>query len=121
MEEMGCIRANMIVWVGETGSLFMENGFLLLTSCQSVALKMWTLTKEISMVTNFAIFVQRCLVSILQPFNGMNDRSVVVMDNVSIHHVDRVVATIQQTGALLRFLPPYNPDLNSIEEVLVKR
>ena len=43
-----------------------------------------------------------------------------VMDNASIHHVDRVVSTIQQTGALVRFLPPYSPDLNPIEEVFAK-
>ena len=54
------------------------------------------------------------------PFNGTNERSVVVMDNASIHHVDRVVSTIQQTGALVRFLPPYSPDLNPIEEVFAK-
>ena len=65
----------------------------------------------------FCDFVQKCLVPILQPFKGTNDRSVVVMDNASIHHVDRVVAAIQQTGALVRFLPPYSPDLNPIEEV----
>ena len=68
----------------------------------------------------FCDFVQRCLVPILQPFNGMNDRSIVVMDNASIHHVNRVVATIQETGALVRFLSPYSPDLNPIEEVFTK-
>ena len=50
----------------------------------------------------FCDFVQRYLVPILQPFDGTNDRSVVVMDNASIHHVDRVVATIQQTGAIVK-------------------
>ena len=39
-----------------------------------------------------------------------------MMYNASIHHVDRVVATIQQTGAIVRFLPPCCPDLNPIEE-----
>ena len=53
---------------------------------------------------------------ILQPFNGSNARSVVVMDNASIHHVDRVVRSIQNTGALIRFLPPYSPDYNPLEE-----
>ena len=48
----------------------------------------------------------------LTTINSNNDRSVVVMDNASNHHVDRVVATIQQTGAVIRFLPPYSPDLN---------
>ena len=35
----------------------------------------------------------------------------------SIHHVDAVVACIQNVGALVRFLPPYSPDLNPIESV----
>lgn len=42
-------------------------------------------------------------------------RSIVVLDNASIHHVDAVVACIQNVGALVRFLPPYSPDLNPIE------
>ena len=42
------------------------------------------------------------------------------MDNASIHHVDKVVTTIQRTGALLRFLPPYSPDYNPIEELFAK-
>jgi transposase len=39
------------------------------------------------------------------------------MDNTSIHHVDRVVTTIQQTGVLVRFLPPYNPIEEMFSEV----
>ena len=41
----------------------------------------------------------------------------VILDNASIHHVDPVVTTILSTGALLRFLPPYSPDMNPIELV----
>ena len=68
----------------------------------------------------FCDFIERCIVPILQPFNGTNDRSVVVMDNASIHHVDRVVTTIKNTGALVRFLPPYSSDFKSIEELFSK-
>ena len=42
---------------------------------------------------------------------------VVILDNASIHHVDCVVDTIQSVGAHVRFLPPYSPDMNPIEEV----
>ena len=31
---------------------------------------------------------------------------IVVMDNASIHHVDRVTQLVAQTGASVRFLPP---------------
>ena len=54
----------------------------------------------------FGNFIDRSLVPILQPFNGTNSRSVVIMDNASIHHVERVTQSIQQTGAILRCLPP---------------
>lgn len=51
-------------------------------------------------------------------------RSVVIMDNASIHHVDGVRDIIEnQAKARLVFLPPYSPDLNPLEEVFsqVKR
>lgn len=54
------------------------------------------------------------------PFNGSNQKSIVVLDNASIHHVDQVVETIQSIGALVRFLPPYSPDMNPIEEVFAE-
>jgi len=43
-----------------------------------------------------------------------------IMDNASIHHVDPVVELITAAGALVRFLPPYSPDLNPIEEVFAE-
>ena len=55
------------------------------------------------------------LVPILNPFDGQNTNSVVIMDNASIHHTDSVVSMINATGALIRFLPPYSPDMNPIE------
>ena len=68
----------------------------------------------------FCEFVTRCLVPILLPFNGTNSRSVIVMDNASIHHIEDVVRTIHATGAILRFLPPYSPDYNPLEESFAK-
>ena len=72
----------------------------------------------------FCDFITRCLVPIIQPFDGKNSRSVVVMDNASIHHVDTVVNTILPTGTLLRFNSPtiisYSPHYNPIEEVFAK-
>ena len=42
------------------------------------------------------------------------------MDNCSIHHIDEVTELIQQTGALVHWLPPYSPDYNPIEEAFSK-
>ena len=64
----------------------------------------------------FYQFVQKYLLPHLLPFNGINPHSVVVMDNCSIHHVDNIVKSIQDVGALVHFLPPYSPDLQPIEE-----
>ena len=68
----------------------------------------------------FLDLVRKCLLPILMPFDGISPKSVVILDNVSIHHVDSVVDTIQSVGALVRFLPPYSPDMNPIEEVFVE-
>ena len=54
------------------------------------------------------------------PFNGVNPRSVVLLDNVSIHHTTRPVELIQSVGASVQYLPPYSPDLNLIEEMFSK-
>jgi transposase len=45
---------------------------------------------------------------------------VVVMDNLSVHKVEAVVAAIRARGAYVEFLPPYSPDLNPIEKVWSK-
>lgn len=68
----------------------------------------------------FQHYVQTALVPYLQPFNGVNARSIVVLDNASIHHVQSVVSAIQSTGALVQFLPPYSPDFNPIELAFAK-
>ena len=70
--------------------------------------------------TIFLQFIHRCLLGIIQPFDGSNHRSVVVFDNASIHHLSTVVELISAAGALVRFLPPYSPDLNPIEEAFSK-
>ena len=65
----------------------------------------------------FAHFIEQCLLPMLQPFNGINPHSVVIMDNASIHHVENVTQLIEAQGARLVFLPPYSPDLNPAEGV----
>lgn len=68
----------------------------------------------------FEDFVRTTLLPILMPFNGINTHSVVVLDNCSIHHLERIEQMITSVGALIRFLPPYSPDLNPIEFVFSK-
>ena len=54
------------------------------------------------------------------PFDGVNLRSVVVMDNASIYHLVRVQDIITGVGARVIFLPPYSPDLMPLEKCLQK-
>ena len=68
------------------------------------------------MVILFTAFVQTHLLPQLMPYNGTNPHSVVIMDNCSIHHVPEVIKSVQDVGALIRFLPPYSPDFDPIEE-----
>lgn len=55
----------------------------------------------------FLDFVYSQLLSILNPFDGHNRNSVVIMDNAAIHHINDVVQAIDSVGVLIRFLPPY--------------
>ncbi|EED11609.1 conserved hypothetical protein [Talaromyces stipitatus ATCC 10500] len=43
-------------------------------------------------------------------------KSVLVMDNASFHHSDRINEMCSREGVKLVYLPPYSPDLNPIEE-----
>ena len=66
----------------------------------------------------FAEFVEEYLLPHLLPFNGINPRSVVIMDNASIHHIHQVSDLIEnRAGAKILFLPPYSPDLNPVEGI----
>jgi transposase len=55
---------------------------------------------------------------VLAPTLRKND--IVFMDNVRTHKIDGVAAAIQAAGAKLRYLPPYSPDLNPIEQAYSK-
>ena len=55
----------------------------------------------------FKTFLEEKLSPLLQPFNGANANSIIIMDNATIYHVDGVVELL---GILVYFLPPYSPD-----------
>ena len=65
----------------------------------------------------FFDFVVGMLIPNMQPFDGLNSRSIVIMDNCSIHHVDIIKAALDDADIVVIFLPPYCPDLNPIEEL----
>lgn len=45
---------------------------------------------------------------------------IVIMDNLSSHKAPGVAEAIQARGAEHRYLPPYSPDLNPIEQLFSK-
>ena len=65
----------------------------------------------------FLQFLRHDLIPHLLPFDGVNPNSVVVLDNASIHHICAVTQLLTSLGVIVRFLPPYSPDMNPIEEV----
>ena len=54
----------------------------------------------------------------LAPTLGPGD--IVVMDNLAAHKVAGIREAIEARGAELRYLPPYSPDLNPIEQAFAK-
>ena len=76
-------------------------------------------TGTVSEVT-FCDFLERKLLPQLMPFNGINPRSVVLLDNASTHHTHHPIELIQSVGALVDFIPPYSPDLDPVEELFSK-
>src|SRR5271166_7701 len=62
----------------------------------------------------FKAYVNQVLVPTLKPGD------IVVMDNLSAHKSEDIRGTIEAAGAELRYLPPYSPDLNPIEQAFSK-
>lgn len=51
---------------------------------------------------------------------ALHPGDIVVLDNLGSHKVAGVEQAIQEAGALVRYLPPYSPDYNPIEQVFAK-
>lgn len=65
----------------------------------------------------FIDFVRGSLIPNMQQFDGIAKRSILILDNCSIHHVTEVLEELRKAGIVVIFLPPYSPDLNPIEEL----
>ena len=62
----------------------------------------------------FLLWIEQMLAPALAPGD------IVVMDNLPAHKPGAVRTAIEATGATLRYLPPYSPDLNPIEMAFSK-
>jgi transposase len=63
---------------------------------------------------SFHAYVEQLLAPILRPGD------IVIIDNRSSHKVAGIRSMIEASGAELRYLPPYSPDLNPIEQFFAK-
>jgi transposase len=63
---------------------------------------------------SFLAYLRQCLVPTLERDD------VVIIDNLTAHHVAGVREAIEAAGATLRYLPQYSPDLDPIEMALAK-
>ena len=63
----------------------------------------------------FFDFVRGLLIPQMLPYDGNNPRSIAVMDNCSIHHIQPVLDLFRAMGIVVLFLPPYSPDIMPIE------
>ena len=64
----------------------------------------------------FLAFVEQVLVPALQERPG----AIVVMDNLAAHKAEAVRSALDRAGLNRRYLPPYSPDLNPIEQAWSK-
>ena len=62
----------------------------------------------------FKAWIEQMLAPELRPGD------IVIMDNLAAHKVAGVREAIEARGAELRYLPPYSPDLNPIEQAFAK-
>jgi len=87
------------------------------TIISSIRLNGQTASMEIGSATDSRIFreyVRQVLAPTLQPGD------IVVMDNLRAHYDAESISLIEQTGACVKFLPPYSPDFNPIEKMWSK-
>ena len=143
MSEISIYDPDMLIWIDETGSTRRNSirsyGYSLrgTTPCTHILRVSGEQLSAIPVMATrgiedvfackgsvdgevFQQFLCQCVLPIILPFDGNNPWSVVVMDNASIHHLERVYDIITGIGARLVFLPPYSPDLMPLEEVFSK-
>jgi len=65
----------------------------------------------------FLDFVRGSLIPNMQEYDGMASRSILIMDNLSVHHVSEVVQHFRLADIVVLSLPPYSPDLDPLEEL----
>ena len=94
------------------------NGFVL-ESCCVVQREKGPKDKDLARGTigkeRFKLWLKENLIPILSFYALKQPRSLVLIDDATIHHDDEIVQMIRDAGAEIIFLSPYSPDFNPIE------
>ena len=137
MAQTFLLRRDMFVWVDESGSDARDHirkyGFALIgvtptyhrllsrgkrvnaiAAMASTGVLALELTTSTVTGETFFDFVRGSLIPNMLPYDGINPRSVAVMDNCSVHHIDEVKKLFSDAGIVLLFIPPYSPDLEEL-------
>ncbi len=75
------------------------------------------LTKSTIAEDEFVDFARGTLIPSMNQYDGTSAKSIVIMDNLTVHHVDAVTELFKSSGIVVLYLPPYSPDRNPIEEL----
>jgi transposase len=110
----------LILWIFVKGS---SGRFAVSQSCAIKPMQRWKDTGSVapavpSAKKAFALAPHEKLVRSL--IAAEPDITLTIMDNLGSHKGEAVRAAIESVGASLRFLPPYSPDLNPIEQDFAK-
>lgn len=89
-----------------------EGHWKVLTTLGAMSLEGMVASMTVESATDSDVF-EAFLEEVLCPKLKAGDS--VVMDNLSVHKIDRVRELIEGAHARLLYLPPYSPDLNPIE------
>lgn len=138
MAQVMLYPANYYVWLDETGSdhrdhirkfgyqirgltpvyhRFLHKG-VRISSIAAISSEGLIAHEQLTGTTNGDIlydFIRGSLVPSMESFP--RPRSIIIMDNCSVHHVQRIKDLLEAAGILLMYLPPYSPDLNPCEEM----
>jgi transposase len=90
-----------------------------LTVTGALALDGMVAAMSIARSTGTAVFLASTE-QVLVPAPQERPDAIVVMDNLAAHKAEAVRATLDRAGLRHRYLPPYSPDLNPIEQAWSK-
>ncbi|TFY78726.1 hypothetical protein EWM64_g5286 [Hericium alpestre] len=95
------------------GRRTLTTGVLTLNGIEAATVVEGSMTRDL-----FLQFLEYTVLPKCTPYPGL--LSVLVMDNAKIHHGDQILELADRFGVHIKYLPPYSPDFNPIEEAFSK-